>query len=50
MIDNAHRRKIIDQNEIEVQSRIVDASNATLIGEIDGIKVVYKPIAGERPL
>ena len=44
------RRQIIDQNEMTVLSRIVDASNATLIGEITGIKVVYKPIAGERPL
>jgi uncharacterized repeat protein (TIGR03843 family) len=26
------------------------ASNATFLGEIDGTKVVYKPIAGERPL
>ena len=50
MTTSAQRRAIIDQNEIIVQSRIVDASNATLIGEIEGIKVVYKPIAGERPL
>ena len=50
MTASAQRRAIIDQNEIIVQSRIVDASNATLIGEIEGIKVVYKPIAGERPL
>ena len=50
MTASAQRREIIDQNEIVVQSRIVDASNATLIGEIAGIKVVYKPIAGERPL
>ncbi|QWF24746.1 SCO1664 family protein [Nocardioides sp. LMS-CY] len=26
------------------------ASNATFLGEIGGIKVVYKPVAGERPL
>ena len=50
MTTSAQRRAIIDQNEIIVQSRIVDASNATLIGEIAGIRVVYKPIAGERPL
>lgn len=36
---------------IEVTHRLVDASNATLLGEIEGIgKVIYKPIAGERPL
>ncbi|QIG45912.1 SCO1664 family protein [Nocardioides anomalus] len=26
------------------------ASNATFLGEIDGAKVVYKPVSGERPL
>jgi uncharacterized repeat protein (TIGR03843 family) len=26
------------------------ASNATFVGEIDGVRVVYKPVAGERPL
>jgi len=37
--------------EIEVTHRLVDASNATLLGKIDGIgQVIYKPIAGERPL
>ena len=50
MSTKEQRRQIIDQNEMTVLSRIVDASNATLIGEIAGIKVVYKPIAGERPL
>jgi uncharacterized repeat protein (TIGR03843 family) len=40
--------------EISVLGRLVDASNATLLGEIENvdgvIKVIYKPIAGERPL
>ena len=26
------------------------ASNATFLGELDGVKVVYKPVRGERPL
>jgi uncharacterized repeat protein (TIGR03843 family) len=26
------------------------ASNATFVGEIDGRRVIYKPVAGERPL
>jgi hypothetical protein len=36
--------------EIEVTGRLVDASNATLFGKVDSREVVYKPIAGERPL
>ncbi|MFM7623577.1 MAG: phosphatidylinositol kinase, partial [Actinomycetota bacterium] len=40
--------------ELEVVGRLVDASNATLFGKIkvsqDERPVVYKPIAGERPL
>lgn len=35
----------------EVVGRFVDASNATLLaGTADGDRVVYKPMAGERPL
>jgi len=44
--------------ELVVTGRLVDASNATLFGtikdvddsEFDEIRVIYKPIAGERPL
>ncbi|MGA8258193.1 MAG: SCO1664 family protein [Nocardioides sp.] len=35
---------------LELHGRIMPASNATFLGELDGEKVVYKPIAGERPL
>jgi uncharacterized repeat protein (TIGR03843 family) len=39
---------------LEVTGRIVDASNATLYGEVclDGVELacVYKPVRGERPL
>jgi len=39
------------EGEITVTHRLVDASNATLLGEIEGFgQVIYKPIAGERPL
>lgn len=42
------------QGEILVSGRLIDASNATLFGTstLDGqaISVIYKPIAGERPL
>lgn len=37
--------------EITITHRLVDASNATLLGDIEGFgKVIYKPVAGERPL
>ena len=36
--------------ELTLHGRIMPASNATFVGEIDGVQVVYKPVAGERPL
>ncbi|GAA4826239.1 SCO1664 family protein [Nocardioides caeni] len=36
--------------ELTIKGRIMPASNATFLGEIDGREVVYKPVAGERPL
>lgn len=40
--------------DIAIEGRIVDASNATLFGTLgygdDAFAIVYKPIAGERPL
>ena len=40
--------------ELRVTGRLVDASNATLFGVVDTeggeLPVVYKPVAGERPL
>jgi len=40
----------VPQGDLELHGRIMPASNATFLGEIDGVKVVYKPVAGERPL
>lgn len=49
--------KVIDHlltGSLEVTGRLVDASNATLYGECtfndEKMAVIYKPIAGERPL
>lgn len=36
--------------ELELTGRIVQASNATFVGRIGEISVVYKPIDGEKPL
>lgn len=35
---------------LEVEGRLVDASNATLLCTLDQGRCVYKPVAGERPL
>jgi len=46
--------ELITDGTLEVIGRLVDASNATLYGEVssaaESMKVIYKPIAGERPL
>ncbi|QCR20794.1 SCO1664 family protein [Agrococcus sp. SGAir0287] len=37
-------------DRLVLTGRIVSASNAVLVGELDGEAVVYKPVVGERPL
>ena len=45
---------VLDQEllsgELTLHGRVMPASNATFVGEIGGRRVVYKPVAGERPL
>lgn len=36
--------------ELELIGRLTAASNATFLGRLEGLQVIYKPIAGERPL
>jgi hypothetical protein len=54
MIDVATALRLLTGGTLDVEGRLVDASNATLYCEVqlDGIAAacVYKPIAGERPL
>jgi uncharacterized repeat protein (TIGR03843 family) len=38
------------EGDLVLHGRIMPASNATFIGEICGVQVVYKPVRGERPL
>jgi uncharacterized repeat protein (TIGR03843 family) len=40
----------LQHGELELTGRITTASNATFLAQLDGIPVVYKPVAGERPL
>ena len=46
--------KLLSHGEIEVEGRLVDASNATLFVTVKdssgSAPAIYKPIAGERPL
>jgi uncharacterized repeat protein (TIGR03843 family) len=37
-------------SELTLRGRVMPASNATFVGDIEGRRVVYKPVAGERPL
>ena len=39
-----------EDGELVLHGRIMPASNATFVAEVAGCRVVYKPIAGERPL
>jgi uncharacterized repeat protein (TIGR03843 family) len=45
---------LISSAPMKISGRLVDASNATMLAKIDdgneGIQVIYKPVAGERPL
>ncbi|GAB3388703.1 SCO1664 family protein [Amycolatopsis echigonensis] len=47
-------RDFVSRGRIDVEGRLVDASNVTLFCaiELDGVtgRVVYKPVSGERPL
>lgn len=40
----------LPSGELTLVGRITAASNATFLATVDGTSVVYKPIAGERPL
>ena len=40
----------LDDTDLELTGRIRTASNATFLGSIGGVSVVYKPIEGEQPL
>ena len=41
---------ILRSGELTLHGRVMPASNATFVGEIGERRVVYKPVAGERPL
>ncbi|GAA1938440.1 SCO1664 family protein [Amycolatopsis minnesotensis] len=52
--DGEFARELVERGSLEVEGRLVDASNVTLfcVIELDGVaaNAVYKPVAGERPL
>ncbi|SDG07919.1 conserved hypothetical protein [Blastococcus aurantiacus] len=52
--DDAEALHLLRTGEIDLEGRMLDASNVTLVGAIRsgdlGGECVYKPVAGERPL
>ena len=52
--DDMNIEVLIATGPMKITGRLVDASNATMLAKIDddgdGIQVIYKPVAGERPL
>src|SRR4051794_13186405 len=52
--DDAEARSLLVGGVIDVEGRMLDASNVTLVGAIRTgtleAECVYKPVAGERPL
>lgn len=42
--------EVLVTGDLTLHGRIMPATNATFLGEIGGVRVVYKPEAGERPL
>jgi hypothetical protein len=43
----------LKSEELIISGRLIDASNATLLGNLkdeEDFKIIYKPVAGERPL
>jgi uncharacterized repeat protein (TIGR03843 family) len=53
-MDDAASLRLLEDGALEVEGRLLTASNATFVGQVslDGTTVacVYKPIRGERPL
>ena len=53
-LDDADVLDVLARGELEIEGRMLDASNATLVAHstLDGVSLrcVYKPVAGERPL
>ncbi|NYJ08190.1 SCO1664 family protein [Petropleomorpha daqingensis] len=52
--DDAEARTLLLDGQIDVEGRMLDASNVTLVGTIRTgtleAECIYKPVAGERPL
>ena len=40
----------LGEGDLELHGRVMPASNATFVGSLGDLRLVYKPIAGERPL
>ena len=53
MSNNLQIKDRLENSDLLITGRLVDASNATLFGHLaedEEFKIIYKPVAGERPL
>ena len=53
-LDDAEERDVLGRGTLDIEARILPASNVTLVGtaSLEGrtLRCVYKPVSGERPL
>lgn len=53
-LDVAQVREVLTRGAVEVDGRVLPASNVTLVGHVQlagaSVRCVYKPVRGERPL
>ena len=49
-MSDAPEEQPVPEGDLALHGRIMPASNATFLGDLAGVQVVYKPAAGERPL
>lgn len=50
MDTDAELRDALARGDLELEGRLLDASNAAFLGSVAGVRCVYKPVAGERGL
>ncbi len=47
---DAALRDLLANADLELEGRLLEASNAAFLGSVEGVRCVYKPVRGEREL